>query len=94
MNLLDAPRSQVISALLEEGVIADRRRLRRKVKRERRSGSKCHLPLFWSTGKPDHHLSSLCGSIGGEIVSEFVFLDVLRSDERCHECWGEYKGER
>ncbi|MEW5975962.1 MAG: hypothetical protein AB1898_09180 [Acidobacteriota bacterium] len=87
VRLLDATLPQVIAALLENRLIADRRCAQRNVTVERRRDLKCHLPLFWLTGKPDHQLQSLCGGIGGEIVSEFVFLEVIRDCERCEECW-------
>ncbi|MCI0623819.1 MAG: hypothetical protein L0387_19540 [Acidobacteria bacterium] len=91
-QLLDTATAQVISALMEEGIIADRRRYSRKqVKRERRSVPKYHLPLVWSTGNPDHLLRNLCGASGGDIVSDFVFSEVLRNDERCEECWTRYR---
>jgi hypothetical protein len=90
-KLLDTATPQVISALIEEGIIADRRRYSSKrVKRERRSVPKCHLPLVWLTGNPDHILRSLCGAVGGNIVNDFVFLEVLRNDERCQECLARY----
>jgi hypothetical protein len=91
-KLLDTATPQVILALIDQGIIADRRRYSSKrVKVERRSVPKCHLPLVWSTGNPDHLFRSLCGTTGQEIVSDFVFSEVLKTDERCTECWSLYK---
>jgi hypothetical protein len=83
--LLDTKASLVISALIKGGVIADRRRSNKSVKRERRNAPKFHLPLTRGTGRSDYS-QALCGVVCDETVSEFIFLQVIRSDERCHEC--------
>jgi len=84
-ELLDTKTSLVISALIKGGVIADRRHSSKAVKQERRSAPKYHLPLTSETGRSDYS-RALCGVVDDETVSEFIFLKVIRSDERCHEC--------
>lgn len=83
--LLDTKNSLVISALIKGGVIADRRRSRKAVKQDRRSAPKCHLPLTREAGRSDYS-KALCGVVCDETVSEFIFLEVIKDDERCHEC--------
>ena len=83
--LLDTKTSRVISALIEGGVIADRRHSNKLVKHDRRSAPKYHLPLTRETGRSDYS-RALCGVVCDETVSEFIFLEVIRSDERCDEC--------
>jgi len=84
--LLDTNRRTVISGLIHEGLILDRRRSSLRPRVERRQTSKYHLPfIIPSTGQPDE-LRALCGQFGGETVSEFVFKEVLKGEERCEEC--------
>lgn len=90
-ELLDTKTSRVISALVKGGVIADRRNSSKPVKQERRSAPKYHLPANRETGQSDYS-RALCGPGGDETVSEFIFLEVIRSDERCHECSVRYNG--
>jgi hypothetical protein len=90
-ELLDTKTSLVISALIKGGVIADRRQSSKPVQQERRSAPKYHLPLTRETGRSDYS-RALCGVVGDETVSEFIFLEVIRSDERCHECSVRYNG--
>ena len=87
--LLDTKSSLVISALIKGGVIPDRRQSNKSVKQDRRSGPKYHLPLTRETGTSDY-FRALCGVVCDETVSEFIFLEVIRSDERCHECSARY----
>ena len=84
-GLLDTKASLVLSALIKGGVIADRRHSNKTVKQDRRSALKYHLPLTRETGRSDYS-RALCGVVCDETVSEFIFLEVIRSDERCHEC--------
>ena len=83
-GLLDTKTSLVISALIKGGVIADRRRSNKPVKQDRRSAPKYHLPLTRETG-PDYS-RAVCGAVCDETVNEFIFFEVIRSDERCREC--------
>jgi len=84
-GLLDTDRRTVISGLIHGGLIVDRRRSPHHPKLERRQTAKYHLPLTLSTGQLDE-LRALCGQFGAETVSEFVFGEVLRREERCEEC--------
>ena len=84
-GLLDTKTSLVISALIEGGVVPDRRYSNKPVKQDRRSAPKYHLPLTRETGISDY-VRALCGVVCDETVSEFIFLEVIRSDERCDEC--------
>jgi len=84
-GLLDTKASLVISALIEGGVVSDRRNANKPVKQDRRSAPKYHLPLTRETGISDY-VRALCGGVCDETVSEFIFLEVIRSDERCDEC--------
>ena len=87
-RLLDTKTSLVVSALMKGGVIADRRRSHKAVKRDRRA-PKYHLPLIPETGRSISS-KALCGVVCDETVSEFVFLQVIRDDERCYECSIQY----
>ena len=84
-HLLDTNRRTVISGLIREGLILDRRGSERNPKLERRHTVKYHLPRVLSTGHLDE-LRGLCGQFGAETVSEFVFKEVLKREERCEEC--------
>ena len=84
-QLLDTDRRTVISGLIHEGLIRDRRKSPHTPKRERRQTLKYHLPRVLSTGQSDE-LRALCGQFGAETVSEFVFKEVLKREERCEEC--------
>jgi hypothetical protein len=84
-RLLDTKSSLVTAALIKGGVIADRRHSNIPVKQDRRSAPKYHLPLTRETGRSDYS-TALCGVLCDETVSEFIFLEVVRSDERCDEC--------
>ena len=84
-GLLDTTASLVISALIEGGVVPDRRHSNKPVEQDRRSAPKYHLPLTRETGVSDY-VRALCGVVCDETVSEFIFLEVIRSDERCDEC--------
>src|SRR6185436_8768030 len=67
-RLLDTDRRTVISGLIHEGLIRDRRQSPHTPKRERRQTAKYHLPRVLSTGQPDE-LRALCGQFGAETVS-------------------------
>ena len=84
-ELLDTNRRTVISGLIREGLILDRRGAEGNPKLERRQTVKYHLPRVLSTGYADE-LRALCGQFGAETVSEFVFKEVLKREERCEEC--------
>jgi len=84
-GLLDTKTSLVISALIEGGVVPDRRHSNKPVTQDRRSAPKYHLALTRETGISDY-VRALCGVVCDETVSEFIFLEVIRSDERCDEC--------
>ena len=60
----------------------------RSVKHERRSAPK--IPLAFEPG--ERWVRALCGVVCDETVSEFIFLEVIRGDERCHECSVRYNG--
>jgi len=90
-ELLDTKTSRVISALVKGRVIADRRHSSKPVKQERRSAPKYHLPANRETGQSDYSRAA-CGVVGDETVSAFIFLEVIKSDERCHECSVRYNG--
>jgi hypothetical protein len=85
VRILDTNRRTVISALIHEGLILDRRSLTRNPKFERRQTAKYHLPRVLLTGQPDES-RSLCGQFGADIVTEFVFNELLKPEERCGEC--------
>lgn len=84
-ELLDTNRRTVISGLIHEGLILDRRGSKGHPKLERRQTVKYHLPRVLSTGQSDE-LRGLCGQFGAETVSEFVFKEVLKGEQRCEEC--------
>ena len=84
-RLLDTDQRTVIGGLLHGDLILDRRRSPHHPKLERRQTTKYHLALTLSTGQPDE-LRALCGQFGAETVSEFVFSEVLRREERCEDC--------
>jgi hypothetical protein len=85
VELLDSDRRTVISGLIREGLILDRRASSQNPKLERRRTTKYHLPRVLSTGQLDE-LRALCGQFGAETVSEFVFEKVLKREERCEQC--------
>src|SRR5215510_9642697 len=58
-GLLDTKPSLVISALIEGGVVPDRRHSNKPVKQDRRSAPKFHLPLTRETGTSDY-VTALC----------------------------------
>ena len=84
-GLLDTKTSFVISALIKGGVVPDRRHSDKRMKHDRRRTPKYHLPLARGTRSADYS-QALCGVVCDETVSEFIFLEVVRSDERCDEC--------
>jgi hypothetical protein len=84
-ELLDTNRRTVISGLIHEGLILDRRGSKGNPKLERRQPVKYHLPRVLST-EYSEELHALCGQFGAETVSEFVFKEVLKRGERCQEC--------
>lgn len=88
-RLLDTNRRTVIAGLIHEGLILDRRNSKRNQKLERRKTTKYHLPLVLPSGQTDE-FRALCGEFGTEATSEFVFNEVLRSEERCEECRKRY----
>ena len=83
-KLLDTNRRIVVSALLHEGLILDRRDSEWTPTVERRHAVNYHLPRVVSAGADKFR--SLCGQFGSETVSEFVFYNVLKKEERCEEC--------
>jgi hypothetical protein len=85
VRILDTNRRTVISALIHEGLILDRRGSTRNPKFERRQTAKYHLPRVLLTGQPDES-RSFCGQFGADVVSQFVFNEVLKREERCGEC--------
>ena len=90
-QLLDTNPRIVISALIHEGLILDRRGARRNSKLERRHAVKYHLPRIASTGTDQFR--ALCGQIGSEIVSEYVFDKVLKKQDRCEDCRKKSSGQ-
>ena len=84
-ELLDTNRRTVISGLIHEGLILDRRGSKGNPKLERRQTVKYHLPRVLATGYSEE-LHALCGQFGAETVSEFVFKEVLKQEECCQEC--------
>ena len=84
-ELLDTNRRTVISGLIHEGLILDRRGSKGNPKLERRQPVKYHLPRVLATGYSEE-LHALCGQFGAETVSEFVFKEVLKQEECCQEC--------
>ena len=83
--LLDTNRRSVIASLIHEGLVLDRRGSKGNPKVERRQTAKYHLPLRLATGQTDE-LRALCGQFGSETVSEFIFKEVLKREERCETC--------
>ena len=88
-KLLDTKTSTVISALLKEELIPDRRQSVQPVEQDRRSTRKYHLPSTRETGR-SNYFKALCGVVGEETVSEYVFLKVIKNHEGCDECWVRY----
>jgi hypothetical protein len=88
-ELLDTKTSNVISALLKEELIPDRRQSSQPVGLDRRSAPKYHLPSPSTTGR-SNYFRALCGVVGEETVSQNVFLEVIKNQERCDECWLRY----
>ena len=87
-ELLDTKTSKVISALLKEELIPDRRRSSQPVDLDRRSAPKYHLP---STREArSNYFKALCGVVGEETVSPHIFHEVIKNRERCEECWVRY----
>ena len=84
-RLLDLNRRSVISVLIHEGLILDRRQSSQNSKDERRQPPKYHLPLTLASGQI-HELRTTCGQSNADTVSEFLFHSVLRYEERCTEC--------
>jgi hypothetical protein len=85
-NLLDTNRRTVVSALIHEGLVLDRRDdSERNPKLERRQTAKYHLPRVIAIGETDE-FRALCGQISSDTVSEFVFDKVLKKEERCEDC--------
>lgn len=84
-KLLDTSRRLVIAQLILEGLIVDRRQMNREPRLERRQTIKYHLPITFPTGHSDD-LRALCGQFGAETVTDFIFNQVLRREERCAEC--------
>ena len=88
-ELLETKTSNVISALLKEELIPDRRQSSQPVEVDRRSAPKYHLPSTWATGR-SNYFKALCGVVGEETVSQNVFLEVIKQHERCNECCVRY----
>ena len=86
VSLLEAAPSQVIAALVREGLIDERRKVCRKVDHERRLAQKFHLPQISNSGRVDS-FTSLCGVQGDETISPFLFFEVIKTEERCEICW-------
>ena len=84
-ELLDTKTSKVISALVEEKLIPDRRQLRQPVELDRRSAPKYHLPSTREAGR-SNYFKALCGVVGEETVNQHIFLEVIKNHERCDEC--------
>ena len=84
-ELLDTKTSKVISALVKEELIPDRRRSSQPVDPDRRSVPKYHLPSIWEAGRSNYY-KALCGVVGEETVSPHIFLEVVKNRERCEEC--------
>jgi hypothetical protein len=87
-KLLDTNRQAVVSVLIHEGLILDRRSLNqaaRNLEIERRQPAKYHLSLVLPTGETEQ-FRALCGEFGSGTVSEFVFNEMLSSEQRCEEC--------
>jgi hypothetical protein len=85
-ELLDTKTSKVISALVKEALIPDRRLSSQAVEIDRRSAPKYHLPSTWETGSRSNYYKALCGVVGDETVSQHIFLEVIKDRERCEEC--------
>jgi len=90
-RVLDTNRRAVIAGLIHEGLIIDRRGLKRTQKFERRQTAKYHLPLVLPTGQTEE-FRALCGQFGSETVSEFVFNEVLKREERLRRVPKEIRG--
>jgi hypothetical protein len=88
-ELLDTKTSQVISALVKEELIPDRRRSSQAVDIDRRSAPKYHLPSSWEAGR-SNYFKALCGVVGEETVNQSTFFEVIKNHERCDECWVQY----
>lgn len=87
-ELLDTKTSKVISALVKEQLIPDRRQSSQPVAQDRRSAPKYHLPSTWEARS--NYFKALCGVVGEETVNQHIFLEVIKNHERCDECGVRY----
>ena len=88
-ELLDTKTSKVISALVKEGLIPDQRQSSQPVEIDRRSAFKYHLPSIQEAGR-SNYFKALCGVVGEETVSQYIFQEVITNRERCDECCERY----
>jgi hypothetical protein len=87
-RILDLGEGQVISALIETRLIAERRHVTKAVRRERRTGSDWyHISLALLTGRKVHELRTLCGAKSDHFVStESALQDLVKESELCKWC--------
>jgi hypothetical protein len=88
-KVLDMKQSAVVSALIQGGLIEERRDHSRPVAIDKRGQVKYHAECFRQDGTVDAS-RGLCGEVAAETVSDFVFGSRLRMDQRCVKCWAKY----
>jgi hypothetical protein len=88
-KVLDIKPFMVVSALIQRGLIEERRNHLQPVVIDKRGQTKYHAEFFRLDGTINP-LKGLCGEAGVETVSDFDFRSVLRMDQRCKKCWARY----
>ena len=91
-GILEIGEGQVISALVEHDLIAERRRKAKRVKRDRRTAlNRYHLSRTLLTGRKSDELYTLCGAKSDNFVAtEFVLRYLVKESELCERCKGAY----
>ena len=92
-RILDLEANQVISCLIETGLIVDRRQKTKRITRERRvSPDRYHISTTLVTGMKVHELLTLCGAKSDNFVSsQFVLHTLVNDSELCEECLDIYR---
>ena len=91
-HVLEISKGQVISTLVENKLVLERRRRVKKVRQDRRD--RYHIAKNDSILGTEGKLSSLCGSASDNIVSEFIATSLLKDTEVCEKCMVEYRRGR
>ena len=92
-KVLDMRTLTVVSALIQGGLIEERRDHSQPVAIDKRGQAIYHAEFFRPDGTIDPS-KGLCGEAAVETVSDFDFDSVLRMDQRCKKCWARYVVKR